>query len=314
MIVSVSTDSVERNDRIALWADLVCAHLVQVDCRKVADRQSFNGAISKLPLPGCEIAQVLAGGQTVNRTPYQIGRANDEYFLVNIQRSGERILRQGGREVLLKPGDSALYSSTRPYELEFGDKFHQTVLIFPAAALRKIDRQIDRFCGIALPAGSGGSRLLLKLVDALYEIDDDVPRESVASLVTALTETFVGTMAGSGIVRHGLSGYHLARIKEFTLGNLGDPELSVAKISEKLGLSVSHVHRIFTPESQSVMEWVWSRRLENCRRDLVEISKAGLTISEIAYRWGFNDSSHFSKAFRQRFGLTPSEWRRMHSK
>ena len=32
-------------------------------------------------------------------------------------------------------------------------------------------------------------------------------------------------------------------------------------------------------------------------------------ISEIAYRWGFNDLSHFNKAFRERFGRTPGEWR-----
>jgi len=32
-------------------------------------------------------------------------------------------------------------------------------------------------------------------------------------------------------------------------------------------------------------------------------------ISEIAYRWGFNDLSHFNKAFRARFDMTPREWR-----
>jgi AraC family transcriptional activator of tynA and feaB len=34
-----------------------------------------------------------------------------------------------------------------------------------------------------------------------------------------------------------------------------------------------------------------------------------LNISEIAYAWGFNDLSHFNRAFRARFGMTPREWR-----
>ena len=33
------------------------------------------------------------------------------------------------------------------------------------------------------------------------------------------------------------------------------------------------------------------------------------SIEEVAYRMGFNDLSHFNKAFRARFGMTPRDWR-----
>jgi AraC-like DNA-binding protein len=312
MKVSVATDSVAKNDQVAFWADLVCAHLVQVDCRQVVDQQAFNGAISKLSLPGCDIAQIHAGGQTVSRTPYQISRAAEEFFLVNIQRSGEGLVRQNGREVLLRPGDSALYSSVHPYELAFTGDFHQTVLIIPAAALRHVDRQIDRHCGVALPGDSGASRLLVKLVDALYESAEDVATESVASLVSAITQTLVGATPGLSTKSHGLTGYHLMHVKEFILRHLDDPELTAARIAEGTGISVSHLHRIFSVEVQTVMEWAWSRRLEACSRDLADLAKVHHTVADIAYHWGFNDCSHFSKAFRLRYDMTPTDWRREH--
>lgn len=313
MKVSVATDSLAKNDQLALWADLVCAHLVQVECRQIVDRQTFNGAISKLSLPGCDIAQIHAGGQTVSRTPYQISRTAEELFLVNIQRAGEGVVRQGGREVLLRPGDSALYSSVHPYELAFTEDFHQTVLIFPAAALRYLDHQIDRHCGLALPGESGASRLLVKLADALYESAEEVATESVASLVGAITQTVVGATPGLlGTKSRGLTGYHLAHVKEFILRYLDDPELSAVVIAEGTGISVSHLHRIFSVEAQTVMEWTWSRRLEACARDLADLAKVHHTVAEIAYRWGFNDCSHFSKAFRLRYEMTPTDWRREH--
>jgi len=37
-----------------------------------------------------------------------------------------------------------------------------------------------------------------------------------------------------------------------------------------------------------------------------------LTVSEIAFSWGFNSAAHFTRAFRAKYGMAPSEYRRMH--
>ena len=49
-------------------------------------------------------------------------------------------------------------------------------------------------------------------------------------------------------------------------------------------------------------------RLDGCRGDLARQSDR--TISEIAFAWGFSSSAHFSRAFRKRFGVTPTAFRR----
>ena len=56
-------------------------------------------------------------------------------------------------------------------------------------------------------------------------------------------------------------------------------------------------------------DWVRDERLKACGLALRDRSHDGLNISEIAYRWGFNDLSHFNKSFRARFDRTPTEWR-----
>ncbi len=54
---------------------------------------------------------------------------------------------------------------------------------------------------------------------------------------------------------------------------------------------------------------VRGKRLERCRADLGNCQYGHLSISDICYRWGFNDPAHFSHAFRQNFGLSPRQYR-----
>jgi AraC-like DNA-binding protein len=55
------------------------------------------------------------------------------------------------------------------------------------------------------------------------------------------------------------------------------------------------------------MGYVRERRLERARAELMSTQ---LSVSEIAARWHFADSSHFVKAYRSRFGETPTQRRR----
>jgi AraC-like DNA-binding protein len=54
---------------------------------------------------------------------------------------------------------------------------------------------------------------------------------------------------------------------------------------------------------------VLEARLQACRKALSDPRCVSFSVSEIAYAWGFNDLSHFSKAFRKRFGVSPAQYR-----
>jgi AraC-like DNA-binding protein len=89
---------------------------------------------------------------------------------------------------------------------------------------------------------------------------------------------------------------------------LADPDLSPRLIAEALGVSVRTLYRAFGQQAtSSVMGYVLERRLERAR---AELKSTRLTVSEIAARWHFADSSHFVKAYKKRFGETPTAGRR----
>jgi AraC family transcriptional regulator, positive regulator of tynA and feaB len=98
----------------------------------------------------------------------------------------------------------------------------------------------------------------------------------------------------------------------FCRQNLHDCELSPQKAADHLGVSVRTVHLRFKQIGQTFGRFVLESRLEACRTALGDDNQRAIKISEIAYRWGFNDLSHFNKAFRTRFDITPRDLRSGH--
>src|SRR5262249_22606835 len=100
-----------------------------------------------------------------------------------------------------------------------------------------------------------------------------------------------------------------AALLAFVRQNLANPDLSPRLAAAQLGMSVRTLHARFEQVGETFSRRVLDHRLEGCAEALREPRQIVCGISDVAYRWGFNDLSHFNKAFRARFGVTPSRWR-----
>jgi AraC-like DNA-binding protein len=313
-LMHISTDSDCARDKVAYWADIVCQHLVQVECNSIAAPEQFHGAISLRKVDKVDVSQVVAGAQQVTRTKSMMAKADSECFLLNIQRDGNSGLQQDSRLATLKLGDMAIYSSARRYDLSFNAKFSQTVLTFPADELRLKIPGIDALTATVLYSQNPAARLLTRMADSYYQTEfDTLPLPAVAHAANALTELLAATVAAFSPApeKHisNLTLFHLTRIKQYVIDNLHDPALSIQTVSQILRISPAHIHRLFEGEVQTFSAWLWSCRLLACKQALENYAQAHLTISEVAFRSGFNNSSHFSRAFRAKFGITPGECR-----
>jgi AraC family carnitine catabolism transcriptional activator len=89
--------------------------------------------------------------------------------------------------------------------------------------------------------------------------------------------------------------------------NLEAP-LGIGELAAKLGLSWRGLERLFTRHiGIPPQRFYLDRRLEHAQRLLHETRHS---VMDIALACGFSSSSSFTRAFRRRHGLTPSEWRR----
>ncbi|HKC63075.1 MAG TPA: AraC family transcriptional regulator [Pyrinomonadaceae bacterium] len=103
----------------------------------------------------------------------------------------------------------------------------------------------------------------------------------------------------------------IERAREFLHDNFSEP-LVLEDIAKSAGVHTVHLARVFRREfGCTIGEYVRRLRVEYaCQK----ISSTELSLSEIALMAGFADQSHLTKTFRNFFGLTPSEYRKIFRK
>ncbi|HZM24908.1 MAG TPA: AraC family transcriptional regulator [Anaerolineales bacterium] len=75
------------------------------------------------------------------------------------------------------------------------------------------------------------------------------------------------------------------------------------------GFSVPHFHRVFTAHmGESAVSYVRRLRMERAGRKL---RMGAVDITEVALAAGYDSHAAFGKAFKQQFGLSPSEFRQL---
>lgn len=101
---------------------------------------------------------------------------------------------------------------------------------------------------------------------------------------------------------------HVRAALDYIAAHYYRSSLSVPEVAEHTGISCTHLYRLFRRHlSRSPNEYLLNIRIENACNLLRGTS---LPVQTIAYSVGFNNPLYFSKAFRQRIGMSPSEYRR----
>ncbi len=102
---------------------------------------------------------------------------------------------------------------------------------------------------------------------------------------------------------------HFQRVSMVIDEHLSHHDLSIAEIAKLVGLSVRYMQRLFELNGSSFSRYIRRKRLERSRSDLMDLSKVSLGVAQIAHHWGFNSPAHFSRVFRDEFGISPRELR-----
>jgi AraC family transcriptional regulator len=101
---------------------------------------------------------------------------------------------------------------------------------------------------------------------------------------------------------------HINAVKQYIREHIDEP-LNRVVLAKVAGFSVPHFHRIFTTcTGENIASYVRRVRLERAGRKL---RMGAVDITEVALAAGYRTHAAFGKAFKQQFGLSPSEFRQL---
>ena len=306
MVVELCTDSVPSRDRPAYWR-AVRREVFGDDCEIECYRGSaFRARMSVLRVGPLLLSDCRGSACAMVRAGCEAGSVT-----LLVQQAGECLIRQGGRQIHLVPGSFCLFPADARVALEWPGPYRQLSLRFRASLLAERFAHWQQGAYAVYPGDTGAAGIFLAMVSAMRQHGEstngkccvEAVHALVGLLATALDEHRADTPAPAAR----MASYHKARIRRFVLENLANPELDVARIADAVGLSPRYVHRLFADEPLQLMRWIWNERLERCFQVLADRACAGASVSAVAYAWGFNDASHFSRSFRKRYGISPRD-------
>jgi AraC-like DNA-binding protein len=306
------TGDVAPRDRFSYWREAICDAYVHLGCdtsRPVA----FDGTIALHRLAGADMSFVDSEAQHVRRRRRDIGRDTDDYFLLSVQRHGTGRVVQYGREALLSPGDFALYSSTDPYDLIFTDRFGQLVVQVPKRAVLDRLPVAEMLTAIPISGRAGTGRLVSHCLNTIAAGSDGVDGTSDPHLSATVVDLLcTGLAAVSGQAACDVSRQDtltILRIEAFIAAHLRDPELSRDDVARGMAMSVRRINELLARRGTSIHRRIHEARLERIHAELSDPAFDGEPIGAIAFKWGFSNLQHFSRAFRRRYGQAPRELR-----
>lgn len=301
-----STELFPASDRIDAWqwnAQQVCG-----DCRIQLPRTSFRGAIEVQQIGDLRLTRFSSSPLSFWKWPKDSCSGANRSCLVITQLAGVRHYAQNGAEVLLNAGDTTIIDASRPWSSSCATDCVRLYLRVPRWMLenRLCTRDIhvaQKICGTTR-TGAALHRMSQSLYYETRRMNDD---ETTAAL-DSYFQTLAMCIGRTEILEKACRGL-LQQIFRYVDAHLAEPTLSPLDVASATGISLRHLHRVFSSTGNTIGDYVRARRLERCCKDMMDSRLRTRTITEIAFSWGFSDAAHFSHAFRKQFGVSPRSFR-----
>jgi AraC-like DNA-binding protein len=302
-----STETHPPAERREAWREAMVRLRLPVEA--AADDDAAASVVSLVSPLGMEFSLVSAGAQEIS------GRNPDQPAAIWLAAllEGSAVLNDGRAEVAVQPGDIVFGPTGMAAALRLQTRFRLLLITAPRVAL---DHRLvaPRSLRIGhLPAAAGLNHVFSSLLRGVADSLEDLAGDQLRPVELAVTEFLVATLAADVLEPHGAAAIraaHLHRVRQHVEALLGEPDLRLGPVAEAAGVSPRYLQKLFAAAGESFTHYVRLRRLERSRLDMVSPRYADTSISSIAFRWGFNGSAHFSRAFREQYGLSPREYRR----
>ncbi|MCJ8142613.1 acetamidase/formamidase family protein [Ancylobacter sp. A5.8] len=302
-----TSESYSGDARERAWQDVLAGFGLQSHGVRTGS-PTHATALSRLSSLGVRIGHLTADAQVLRP---QLARTGLPLLLLPLENSA--VLIMDGEPEIVPAGQVILAPRAAEWQMQFQRGLRAVVLAVPVDAFRGRKASPLADCRPRVFDADGLPDILARTVqaaatslDRLSEPEWEAVAQSAADLLLVLSAELTANRTDSSSSRAAL----LQRIYATIERSVGSEDTSIAEVAQAVGISERYLQKLFESTGESFSHYVRERRLQRAWHDLANPAETAVPISEVAYRYGFADSAHFSRLFRERFGLPPRELRR----
>jgi len=297
-----TTDSYAAIPRLEAWRSTLAQFSIQVK----DGRDELHGTVTSVSSPGgLQFGKVMSSPQEW----FFQGGSGDALHLV-LPLEGTVVVATDVQHTTIKAGDLLYCGPVATATLMLQQDVRLVLVRIPLDAVRtRLFRPSPSRVG-HLTSYGGAGRVLARVIEAVADTMDSLNVDQIRPLDIALPELLVACLAEDETnsamqARTSSQTATLHRIAQIMEARLNDPDLALSTVADEAGVSVRYLQKLFEVVGDSFSHYLRRRRLERCHADLINPTYAHLSITDICFRWGFNDAAHFSRAFRERYNMSP---------
>lgn len=297
--------------KLAFWNALSSESIAAMEVTP-RDAGAFEGEMLRETVGPLTVIDVRSAAVRLAHTQAHVRRLDAPSYILLAPLQGRMQLSvDRGDPVDVDTGELCLLDHARTYQLEHGDGMRTLCVDIPRATLDALLPAPQRAIGRRLSRQRGPVRLLSGL---LRELGAELHPGATASFTPAFAQGLLGFIVEAyasepDCLPESALAIRVAALRARIDARLAEPELAPRDIAHEAGISERRLRALLAADGEGFAAYLLRRRLERCADWLRQDAWRDVSITQIAFRAGFNNATHFGYAFRQRYGMAPRDWR-----
>lgn len=292
--------------QISVWTENIESVCGAFETKFNADQALFIGEVRAYQLGNTEVAFIRSNANQIVRQKGKLDRAEDRFCFLIFQPKGKMLIYQDEQKIQINENDIVLLNTAKTIEMFPQGMFEHISVHLSREKLLTNDITAQHFGKLNTSNMSGHllKNILQQIAHDQIELwhsqqDGNAFEDALIALLKPMIH--YGSTLKIDPIKY--------RAERFIMDQLQNRYLDAKLISNHLGISSRQLYRLFSGENQSISRYIQYLRLQQIYTEISNLDNQNISLTEIALKWGFEDSSHFSRCFKKQYGIAPRQLR-----
>lgn len=269
--------------------------------------------IGPLSFFGCYTNTPLVGVRRINDIDKDVNQDHCLIYLPIKMTPGEQCWHyQGGKQSMGGERIITIVEGSREYRVH-RPNFLGLTLIVPYSLLQARLPRLTQYCITPHDATKGNFALAWDFIMSVWFNHESLSEQNKLHYANTIIDLLVVALESEGcemcLEEGNTKEAYLQRALQYIDDHISSPVICPDVIAENLGIKKRYLYEVFGDYEKSLGTVIREKRLERCYDALSSQCMAKLSVTEIAYRWGFTSYTHFSKVFKEKYNISPKKYR-----